>query len=1270
MNRSLRLPGAGGVVALIFIVWSFSVLSSAWALNEEGILLEGLDYNDFGQSVSISGEVAIVGARDETDTGVSGSGAAYVFARSGITWYREAILHAPAPAEDLFFGASVDLWDDVAVVGASGADGDTGRVYLYQRYAARWNLVAVLAASDGQSGDAFGSSVCIYRDLILVGTDAMDNDAVYLFEKPTGGWTNMTETARLTTCAGNTGDNFGFSVSIFDDVAVVGEDGNDDGGTDAGAVYLYQRPAGGWTDMTETAKLTASDSQSSDYFGCAVDIVEDTIVVGARYDDDNGYNSGSAYLFEKPIGGWADMTETAKLTASDGDKSDDFGCAVDISEDMVVVGARYNDDNGYNSGSIYLFGKPAGGWMDMTETEKVMASQGKGGEEFGYALDLFKDRLIVGVDETACHIYDISKAPIQTSALEWTVECVDVSIGFEKLSQRSMALDSDGDVHFVYGGNHLYYAHGQSPAAATFEVVDYADKVGSGASIAIDTDDHIHISYYDENNQDLKYATNASGQWVSKTVDATGKVGEDSSIGVDADNNVYIAYYDASNWNLKLATCKNGQWELTVVDSSGDTGQYPCLAVDSSDVLHIGYYDTTNDDLRYATNGSGNWVMQTIDSPNDVGAYPSLAIDVNGKVHISYRDLTNYAIKYITNASGQWVSETIASNGYGKDNSSIAIDPSNEVHIVYEITDGIQHAEKISGSWSFAGLPGGSEYPCLAIAASGTMHVFSYDDGNLGALHYTIGISGVWTASILDQRLGIYDLSMAVDGTGNAHLSYNREYGASDEELVYASNTSGNWHLEIADEDAGATSSITVDAMNRAHIGYVDFYSLLYATNTTGSWQSEDTRNIGQAGWNGLALDSSGRAHLSYYNEKITKHNLCYTTNASGYWVSTTVDETVDSYGHGDVGNYNAIALDSSDNAHIAYYDYYNHSLKYATNASGQWVTMTVDDSGRVGGYASIALDSADKVHIGYKRFGYNDDALKYATNASGAWQTATLDFNLGNFGGDFSLAIDTADSIHIAYVDREPTDLVKYITNCNGYWQINVVYTLSSMLHWANANIAIDTSNRVHLSFLNSPNRLYGYDVMYAATAKDSDGDGDGLTDTLENSLCTDPFDADTDDDGISDGEEDLNHNGIVDAGETSPCNVDSDGDGIQDGTEVGLTAADVGSDTDLNIFVSDQDRFTVTDPTDYDSDGDGISDGLEDENFNGRVDARESDPNSELDSGDLDLDKDVDGHDLYLMADELYGVPFRGDLDNDGNVDVNDLRLFAIRFGKLINP
>ena len=125
-------------------------------------------------------------------------------------------------------------------------------------------------------------------------------------------------------------------------------------------------------------------------------------------------------------------------------------------------------------------------------------------------------------------------------------------------------------------------------------------------------------------------------------------------------------------------------------------------------------------------------------------------------------------------------------------------------------------------------------------------------------------------------------------------------------------------------------------------------------------------------------------------------------------------------------------------------------------------------------------------------------------------------------------------------------------------------------------------------------------------------DKDGEGLSDALENTTCTDPNDADTDDDGIPDGVEDANHNGVVDSGETDPCNIDTDGDGIQDGTELGYTLADIGPDTDTNIFQPDLDpSSTTTDPLDDDSDDDGWLDGQEDMNHNGMLDEGESAPN-----------------------------------------------------------
>ncbi len=109
----------------------------------------------------------------------------------------------------------------------------------------------------------------------------------------------------------------------------------------------------------------------------------------------------------------------------------------------------------------------------------------------------------------------------------------------------------------------------------------------------------------------------------------------------------------------------------------------------------------------------------------------------------------------------------------------------------------------------------------------------------------------------------------------------------------------------------------------------------------------------------------------------------------------------------------------------------------------------------------------------------------------------------------------------------------------------------------------------------------------------------------------CTDPNDADTDDDGILDDVEDANQNGIVDPGETDPCRVDTDDDGIQDGTEIGLLDSDIGGDTDTDVFIPDADPTTTTNPLDSDSDNDGVSDGEEDANHNGAMDDGETDPN-----------------------------------------------------------
>ena len=144
-------------------------------------------------------------------------------------------------------------------------------------------------------------------------------------------------------------------MAISGDVVLVSASGDDAGGLASGAAYLFEKPVSGWVSTTETAKLTASDAAEFDGFGSSVSISGPAVVVGARQDADNGQFSGSAYLFLKPESGWATMTETAKITASDGAEQDYFAWSTAIDGSIVVVGSSADDDDGENSGSAYVY---------------------------------------------------------------------------------------------------------------------------------------------------------------------------------------------------------------------------------------------------------------------------------------------------------------------------------------------------------------------------------------------------------------------------------------------------------------------------------------------------------------------------------------------------------------------------------------------------------------------------------------------------------------------------------------------------------------------------------------------------------------------------------------------------------------------------------------------------------------------------------------------------------------------------------------------------
>ena len=176
---------------------------------------------------------------------------------------------------------------------------------------------------------------------------------------------------------------------MYGDTVVAGARG-DDGFK--GSVYVFTEPLTGvgWTDATETAKLTASDCAANDYFGISISVDGGTVVVGAHLDDDNRVDSGSAYVFTEPNSGWTDVTETAKLTASDWVADDVFGYLVAVDGDTAVAGAEGDDGD---KGSVYVFTRQSGA---RSRVAKLTAFERADDDHFGYSVAVEGDTVVVG----------------------------------------------------------------------------------------------------------------------------------------------------------------------------------------------------------------------------------------------------------------------------------------------------------------------------------------------------------------------------------------------------------------------------------------------------------------------------------------------------------------------------------------------------------------------------------------------------------------------------------------------------------------------------------------------------------------------------------------------------------------------------------------------------------------------------------------------------------------------------------------------------------
>ncbi|EGB07925.1 hypothetical protein AURANDRAFT_26633, partial [Aureococcus anophagefferens] len=294
------------------------------------------------------------------------------------------------------FGWSVASSGDFVVVGAyldDDAGTSSGSAYVFRTVDGVTEQIAKLVSSDAAAQDQFGASVAIHNDIIVVGANhdddaGYDSGSAYIFKTSDGGAT-WPQVAKLVASDGAAGDEFGWSIASSGDFVVVGANLDDDAGTSSGSAYVF-RTVDGVTE--QIAKLVSSDAAAQDQFGVSVAIHNDIIVVGAAWNDDAGSNSGSAYIFKTSDGG-ATWPQVAKLVADDAEAYDLFGWSVAVEGNLVVVGALQDDTN---AGSAYAFRTTDGG---ATWTQAAKLAPGSAAYHFGTSLSISGNTLAVGAYE-------------------------------------------------------------------------------------------------------------------------------------------------------------------------------------------------------------------------------------------------------------------------------------------------------------------------------------------------------------------------------------------------------------------------------------------------------------------------------------------------------------------------------------------------------------------------------------------------------------------------------------------------------------------------------------------------------------------------------------------------------------------------------------------------------------------------------------------------------------------------------------------------------
>ena len=498
-----------------------------WQLRETGKLETSNHASSvFGYSIAVDGDTAVVGAKGYE----SGRGAAYVYTRdpdSG-AWSLKSMLTASDGEALVDFGYSVAVDGDTVVVGANedrnnvgGMEVRTGSAYVFVRPAAGWSATstqtAKLTASDGEADDRFGYSVAVSGDTVVVGAhrhdarDAQDapisdSGAAYVFTRSGTSWNaTSTQTAKLTLRNPVVNGEFGHSVAVLGDTIVIGAIGTVAGSQSyAGSAFVFTKPNSGWADADTGSAiwLRASDREGDARFGWSIAMDGDTIVIGARRAKNSVNNAEAQHRFGVRVHeAVRRLGHQYRVGQAHGirpwRRATRFGGSVAVNGGIVVVGAPEVDIGNQNLvGAAYLFIKPAGVWATSTESAKLTASDGGGGDRFGQAVAVDGDSLLVGAPEDDSP-FNAGSVYVFGNLEEWT----DIpESGPGTTSHNVTGLPNDVDRHFRI---RAVSADGAGPASQTVSATPTYAKPGRPTGLsAVAGDTEVTLSWNDPGDFD------------------------------------------------------------------------------------------------------------------------------------------------------------------------------------------------------------------------------------------------------------------------------------------------------------------------------------------------------------------------------------------------------------------------------------------------------------------------------------------------------------------------------------------------------------------------------------------------------------------------------------------------------------------------------------------------------------------------------------------------------------------------------------------------